>query len=223
MEDVATTGDLRQGLSLAGPQPTGEIGDGAVGAEAAVSQLQQTHAPGQGVAVLLESEQVAVGRGDVGPDQDGAAGLEGLVVGADADTGEVLLAVDLACGSDSLMQDVMDSADRQGMVEEILQQLTDTTDGAVADEGEAEDQLTKPGLGDGQPVQQCRRIGRGWGEGVLEGAFGLVELLVDELATDVLVGGDVGDGDASKSVKGQLLAGWPRQGGGATGMGLVWG
>src|SRR5262249_27123093 len=111
MENVATTGNVGQRLRLTGPQPTGEIGDGTVGAEAPLLQLQQTHAPGSSVAVILGAEQVAVGRSDVGPDQHGAACLEDLVVGTDADTGEVLLVVDTERGSHGLMQDVMDSPD----------------------------------------------------------------------------------------------------------------
>jgi hypothetical protein len=104
--------------------------------------------------VLLGTEQVAVGGGDIGPDQDGSARLEDFVVGTDADHREVLLVVDPVCGSDSLMQDVMDRADRQRMVEEVVQQFTDTTVGTVAVEGETEDELTKPGLDDGQPEEQ---------------------------------------------------------------------
>ena len=87
VEDVAAAGHVGQGLLLAGPQPRGEVGDGGVGAEAAVAQLQQAHAPGVGVAVLFQAEQVAVGGSDVDADQDGLAGLEDLVVGADADGG----------------------------------------------------------------------------------------------------------------------------------------
>ena len=58
--------------------------------EAAFGQLQQSHAPGVGIAMLFETEQVAIGGSDIGADQHGLAGLENLVVGADADGGEIL-------------------------------------------------------------------------------------------------------------------------------------
>jgi hypothetical protein len=105
------------------------------------------------------------------------------------------------------------------MVEEVVQQFSDTTDGAVADESETEDQLAQPGLGDGQPVQPLRRIGGRWGKGVVDGRVGLVELLVDELAADVVVRSDQGDGDAGKGVEGQF---W-RCGAGSRVAALAWG
>ena len=48
-------------------------------------QLQQADAPGVAVAVLFLAQQVAVGGGDIDADQHRLAGLEDLVVGADAD------------------------------------------------------------------------------------------------------------------------------------------
>jgi hypothetical protein len=106
------------------------------------------------------------------------------------------------------------------MVENVGEQLGDAAKRAVAKEGEAKNELAKPGLGDGEPEQQLRRVARRWGESVVEGVVGFVELLVDELAADVLVLGNVGDGKASKGVKGQLLADRSRHGGGVAGEGL---
>jgi hypothetical protein len=100
----------------------------------------------------------------------------------------------------------MDRSYRHGIVEEVVEQFGDAADGAVADEGEAQDQLAEPGLGDGQPEEQLRRISRRRGEGVVEGVVGVVQLLVDELAADVLLVGRCGDRLAGQGIEGQLLA-----------------
>jgi hypothetical protein len=50
-------------------------------------------------------------------------------------------------------------------------------------------------------------VGRGRrGEGVREGAVGLVGLPVDELAADVVLAGQLGDGASRQGVEGELLA-----------------
>lgn len=95
----------------------------------------------------------------------------------------------------------MDTTQGEGMVENVREQFADAAKGAMAEEGEAKDELAKPGLGDGQPEEQLRWITRRWGEGVVQSVLGGVELLVNELAADVLVLGDLGDGDASKGVE----------------------
>ena len=75
--DLGGVGDRRH---MAG------IGDGGLGPQPAVGQLQQADAPGVGIAVLLEAEQVAIGRGGIDPDQHRVAGLVDLVMSADADS-----------------------------------------------------------------------------------------------------------------------------------------
>jgi hypothetical protein len=75
----------------------------------------------------------------------------------------------------------------------------------VADEGEAEDQLSQPGLGDREPEEQSRRIVRSGREGVVEGVEGLVALLVDELAADLVAGSEFGDRLALEGIEGELL------------------
>lgn len=179
---------------MTSPQARGEIGDGGIRGETAILPFQQTDAPGIRVAVVFEAEQVAIGRFDVGSDQDGSARLEDLVMHANTDGLEILLGVDAASRGDRLVEEVVDAAQGEGMVEEVLEQFLDATKGTVADEGEAEHELTKPGLGDGKPEEQLGRVGRRRCEGVVEGGMGLVELLVDELAADLLLGGQFGDG-----------------------------
>src|SRR5207245_2929312 len=59
MEDIPAAGDPGEGLLMAGAEPRGEIGDGGLGGETAVGQLEQAHPPGVGVAMLFLVEQVA--------------------------------------------------------------------------------------------------------------------------------------------------------------------
>ena len=141
--------------------------------------------------MLFDAEQVAVGRGDIGADQHGLAGLENLVVGADADGGEILLVVEAACRGDGLVQDVVDRAQGQRIVEEVAEQFLDAAEGAMADEGETEDELSEPGFGDGQPEEELRRVGGRGVEGLVEGVVGVVELLVDEFAADLMLVGEL--------------------------------
>jgi len=66
--------------------------------------------------------------------------------------------------------------------------------------------LPQPGLGHGEVKEDTVLVGSRV-EGVAEGLVGPVGLLVDELAADVVLGGEVSDGlCAGQSSEGQLLA-----------------
>jgi hypothetical protein len=95
-------------------------------------------------------------------------------------------------------------------------------EGTVTDEDQAEDQLRKPGLGDGEVEEDALLIG-GCREGQLEAGVGFAQLLIDELAADVVLQGDLGDRHAGKGGQGQLLARRPIQQGCGAGGGLPWG
>ena len=107
MEDITAAGTPGQGLAVPGAEPRGEIGDGGLGGEAPVDQFQQPHAPGLGVAMLLQAEQEAEGRGGIDPHQDRIARLEDLVEQADADGGEVVPLIDPPGLSDGAVHDVV--------------------------------------------------------------------------------------------------------------------
>ncbi len=107
---------------------------------------------------------------------------------------------------DGPLQDVVDRADRQGVIEEVGEQFVDTADGTVADKREAEDQLPQPGFGHGQPEEELRRWGRWWSERSVEGVVGVAELLIDELAADLVLIGQGRDGLAGEGIEGELLA-----------------
>src|SRR4051794_32663540 len=96
---------------MPGAEPRGEIGGSGLGSEAPVNQFEEVDSPGFGVATLFLAQQVAVGGLGVDADEDRATGLEDLVIGPDADPGQVLAKVDLAGGGDGLVDDVVDRAD----------------------------------------------------------------------------------------------------------------
>src|SRR3954467_13225409 len=94
VEDVAPAGDPGQGQGLTGTEAAAGVGDGGVGIEALVDQLEQAHTPGGGVAMVLRAEQVAIGRGRVDTDEHRVAGLEDFVVSPDADASQVVTPAD---------------------------------------------------------------------------------------------------------------------------------
>ena len=80
----------------------------------------------------------------------------------------------------------------------------------MADEQQTEHQLPEPGLGDGEGKQDAIGISRVGGEGLVEGLVGLVELLIDELATDLVLLGQGLDRVPGQGVQSELLT-WRRQ------------
>ena len=117
--------------------------------------------------MVFEAEQAALGRSNIGGDENGLAGLEDLSQRGDTDRLEILLNVEAACWGDRIMEDVVDAAQGEGMVEEVAEQFLNAAKGAVADEGEAKNELAKPGLGNGEPEQQPRGVDRRQGKRVL--------------------------------------------------------
>ena len=72
-------------------------------------------------------------------------------------------------------------------MEQVAEQFVDAAVGTVADQQQGQDEPPQPGRGDRQ-VEQDGVVVRGvGGEGLGEGLLGLVGLLVDELAADVVV------------------------------------
>jgi hypothetical protein len=65
--------------------------------------------------------------------------------------------------------------------------------------------LAQPRLGDRQPKEELgERVG-GRAEGLVEGVVSVLQLLVDELAADLMVGSQCGDGLTGEGVEGELL------------------
>jgi hypothetical protein len=86
MKHIAATANAGQGQFLTGTQTAAKVSDGSLRCKTPVLQFEQTDRPGFGVAVLLHAQQVAIGRGDVGPDEYRLAALKDFVVGTDADS-----------------------------------------------------------------------------------------------------------------------------------------
>src|SRR5215212_5915799 len=103
---------------------------------------------------------------------------------------------------------MVDGSNGHGMVEQGQQQFSHAAVGAVADQQQSQDELLEPGLGDsnGEPdvlVALCsNRV-----EGLLQGQASRVELLVDELAADVVFLGGITDrAGAGQDTHSDLLA-----------------
>ena len=90
----------------------------------------------------------------------------------------------------------------------------------MADEGETKDELLEPGFADGQPEEKLGRVGVGWVESLVDGVVGVVELLVDEFAADLMLVGELGNGLSVQGIAGKLLACLRSQQ--ACGCGLTW-
>jgi hypothetical protein len=108
----------------------------------------------------------------------------------------------------------VDSADADRRIEEIAKQLHDAPIRAVANEHQAQNQLVGPVLGDRQ-VKQYIVITWGRCKGFIQGLLRFVALLIHELSTDLMLGGQVADGlRARKYLNANVLADCGRQAGG---------
>jgi hypothetical protein len=142
--------------------------------------------------MVFEAQLEAVGGCDIGPHQDGRA-LKDFIEGSDTDVGERLLVIEGASLGDGAAKNVMDRADRQGQVEEVTPKFDDATQGTAADQQQGERGLRQPLLGHGQEEEDLV-VALGGGERVVQSGLGGGCLLIDELTTDVVLLGQVGDG-----------------------------
>ena len=194
MKDIAAAGDAGQGALLARANAGAEIGDRGRGSEAAVLAFEQTQGPGVAIALVFGAEQEAVGGTDVGADENGLALLEDFVETGDVHVGEILAVVVKARLVDGILHDVVDGADGHGDAEEVATKFVDATIGTVADEGQAERGLREPILGDRQLEEHLVVVCGGRGESIVQSGPSRGGLASDELATDLVVVGQSGDG-----------------------------
>src|SRR5271166_2215160 len=141
VEDVAPAGNLGQGQCLAGAQTRACIGDGGIGSEALIDQLQQAHAPGFSVAVVLQTEQVAIGRRGIDAHEHWATGLEDFIVGTNAYAAKIATAADRSSRFDGAGDNVVYRTQGDVPVEDVAEQFDDRPVRAVADQDQAQDQL----------------------------------------------------------------------------------
>jgi hypothetical protein len=76
----------------------------------------------------------------------------------------------------------------------------------VADQDQSQDELANPRAGNRQVEQDSFVVVRLGGEGPVKGVLGDVQLLVDELAADLVLLGQFRDGLTGKGVQCQLAA-----------------
>src|SRR3954454_20805984 len=100
--------------------------------------------------MIFAAQQKAVAGGGVGTYQDGAAILKDFIQRGDFEVGQVWRIVVGPSFGDRLLMNVVHGAEGDGASEQIAEKLDDATIGAVADEGQGEDDLPQPGFGDGQ-------------------------------------------------------------------------
>lgn len=192
VEDIAPTGDLGQSQGLTGAEAVAGVGDGGVGIEALVDQLQEAHAPCHGIAMVPQAEQGAIGRGRVDAAEHRAAGLKDLVMGPDANPGQVATSADGPSRFDGAVDDIVDRTRGDLPVEEIAEQLDDGPVRAMANQHQSQDQLTQPGFGDRQVEEDV--VGRRCGvEGVGQGVGCGVGLPIQELTADLTFPSPFGD------------------------------
>jgi hypothetical protein len=151
-----------------------------------LNHTQQVLLPGGGIAMFLLRQQVAIAGMGADPDQDRLAALVDFIMGTDGHGGQRLGLVDRASRFYRGVDNVGDRAQGQGEIEDILEELDDAAERTVADEHQAEDDLAEQGFGDGDREQDLLVVGPGWGESLVESLLGLVGLLIDEFAADVV-------------------------------------
>jgi hypothetical protein len=115
--------------------------------------------------VFFQAQEEAKGGVGVASDQDGLGALENLVECSNADWGKVVAVVVSNGSRDSGANNVVDGAQRDGIVKEVSEQFDDAAEGTVADEDEGEDELVDPGFGDREVEEDAFLGGLGLCEG----------------------------------------------------------
>ena len=111
--------------------------------------------------MVLDAQEITIGGAGVEAHQDGPAGLEDLVVDADADGREVLGLVDEAGLLDRPPRRVVDRSEAQALVvQDVFENLLDAPERGVPRQHQRQDELTPPRRGDGQIKQNVRLVRR---------------------------------------------------------------
>jgi hypothetical protein len=193
VKDIAAARAVGEDLFVRRTQGWSGVGDRAFGVQATILQRQQAHPPGGGVAIVFEAQQEAIGGQRLNADQHGLTGLEDLSERSDLDAAQVDSLVMLPGARDRGVDDVEDRAQGDPDAEYITQEFGDAAHRTVADQHEGADQLPQELLGHGQ-VKQHLVIRLLRGKRLVGGLIEDVGLPVDELAADVELVRQVGDG-----------------------------
>jgi hypothetical protein len=187
MEHIPIARDfVPPGGGLSGAKGLSAVGYDAFGMEALIAQVQQVNAPGRLVAMLLDGQQIAVRRADIGPDENRPTCLVDLIVRPDGNGREILGVVDAPRFVHCVADDVVDGPDADvAIVEDGIENLHHAPKRAAPDEHLRQNELAKPILGHRQMEQHApvRLRGR---EGLIQRLGRLGRLVVDKLAADVV-------------------------------------
>ena len=219
VEDIAPARRVGKGQVAARAQSGAEVGDEGLGVEAALVQFEEADAPGDAVAMIFLAEQEAVGGRGIDADEDRLLGLEDFIDQADVDGAQDVLVIDGAGADHGFANDVVDGAEGNMAAQAIVEVMDDAAVATAAIEQQGKDVLPKPFLGDGK-VKEDVVVVRRRCESLIEGLLGDVDLLMDELTTDVGLLGQSGDGEgAAERPQGQVAPLRRRHGLGGTGVG----
>jgi len=101
----------------------------------------------------------------------------------------------------------VDRTQRDAVVEQITQQFDNAAERTMTDQHQAEDQLSQPRLGHRQIEEHLIVSSLVRAEGFVQGLRGGGGLLVNKLATDLVIAGQLANGLCpSQGLDGQLLA-----------------
>jgi len=123
--------------------------------------------------VALRSQQVAIRRRGIDAGQHRRGTLEDLVVQADANVGQVLVAVDRAGLPRGRLKHIVDAAQADRHAQQVTQELDDAAIRAAADQRQPDDRLAQPCLVD-RHLEQHLIVRHGRREGVVQYRAGLV-------------------------------------------------
>lgn len=141
----------------------------------------------------------------VDADEHRHLGLKDFIQQADVDGGQRLLGIDGVGTGDGVLDDVVDGAEGNVPAEAVVEMVDDAAIGAAAIEQQGEDVLPQQLLGDGK-MEENFVVVLLCGESLREGLLGGVDLLINELAADVGLLGQPGDGQSpTEGLQGQGL------------------
>ena len=148
--------------------------------------------PGVSIPIILSSEQIAVGRVGIDSHQDRLVAVEDFVVQSNPNLGQVLGCVDGSCELSSELMQVVHAAHADGYTQNVAHEFHHATVGTVTNEGEGQNDLAQPRFGDRKIEQDLVICSRG-SKGIVDRFKRQILLLVDELATDVVIGCQTAD------------------------------
>ena len=110
-----------------------------------IGQVQQVHAPGGFVSLVLDGQQIAVSCPGIHTDKYRLRCLEYLVRNANTDIGKVLCVIDLLSLLHGLADNVMDRAQTQVViVEHVFEDFYHAPEAAVANQDQGQNELANP-------------------------------------------------------------------------------